>query len=71
MKYTTLLNCLAVTLFYCLFGGTGYAQDAQGRVVPFQVGVQGFPGFPMGAFRENVERIGVGASGHFLYNIPR
>jgi len=58
-----------VGLILYLLPATGYGQEPAVTTAPFQVGVHFFPGFPQGKFRENVGRIGIGASGHFLYNI--
>lgn len=59
-----------VGLVLFLIPAIGFDQESVGQITRFQVGADFFPGFPQGKFRENVERIGVGVSGQFLYNIP-
>lgn len=47
------------------FTSSGYSQ------VRFQSGVDFTLGFPQGEFKENVDRIGLGGSGYFVYKLPK
>ncbi len=51
----------AVLVFICLFTGNMFGQSA---------GINFTLGFPQGEFKENVDRLGVGVSGQFLFWDP-
>lgn len=48
-----------------MFASIGYAQSR------FQAGGHLTLGFPQGDFKNNVDRLGLGFSGHFLYNVRK
>lgn len=52
----------AIGIIMLMFASIGYAQTR------FQAGVNFTLGFPLGDFKNNVDRIGFGCSGQFLYN---
>jgi len=52
-----------IGIIMLLFVSVGYGQTR------FQAGCNFTLGFPQGDFKNNVDRIGLGFSGHFLYNL--
>lgn len=74
MKMTRLLIGITIGLLLCIISPSTYGQEPAeepevSAATSIQVGANFFLGFPQGGFRRNVERIGIGASGQFLYNI--
>lgn len=57
MKSEKTIICLAV-LFIFLFYGSSYCQNG---------GINFMLGFPQGEFKQNVDRLGFGASGHMMF----
>jgi hypothetical protein len=55
----------AIGIIVLLFTSIGYAQSR------FQAGGDFTLGFPLGDFKYNVDRLGLGFSGHFLYNLRK
>ena len=55
----------AICLAVLFFASSGDAQQS------FQGSLNFSLGFPQGKFKNNIDRIGLGGTGHFAYNFPR
>lgn len=58
-------------IFQLLFLVILFSTSLAGAQSPFQAGINFSVGFPQDEFKENIDNIGLGLSGHFCYNIQR